>query len=287
MQEDIHAIIMGMKLLILGASSYLGARLYKDLKQNHEVVGTFSTHQLSESFIHLDITNSTEVMHVVSQVLPDVIIHVANNASPAWCEAHSAEAIRVNQTSMDYIINAAKTISASIVYISSFSAVDMTTVYGRTKHKSESVLIQSGVPYLIIRPSLILGVSPNSTSERSFNKMLRQLESEKNVEYDTSWKFQPTYIGHISAVIQRSIELAIWGSTIPVGTPNLKSRFDVAKDILGAFGITVLVHDSDDHGVVLIEDLTKLRRLRLPEYQYNDMIRLIIEEIKNRKEFVL
>lgn len=276
-----------MKLLLIGASSYLGARLYMDLKRNHSIVGTYSTHKISDEFVHLDVTQESDVVKTVEEISPDVIIHVANNASPAWCEAHPDEAIRVNQTSMNFIIEAAIKSSASIVYISSYSAVDMTTVYGRTKHESESVLIKSAVQYLIIRPSLILGVSPNSTSDRSFNKMLRHLEAKTDVVYDTTWKFQPTYIGHISAVIHKSLESRIWGETIPVGTADLKTRFDVAKDILGAFGISVGVLDAKDHGVVLTEDLTKLRSLHLPEYSYNDMIRLIIGEIKNRDQYFI
>ncbi len=276
-----------MKLLLIGASSYLGARLYRDLKQHHDVVGTFSSHNLSDEYVHLDVTDVSAVSTVISDIFPDVIIHAANNASPAWCEAHPDEAIRVNQTSMNYIIDAARTTSASVIYISSYSAVDMSTVYGRTKHEAESLLKKSGVRYLIIRPSLILGVSPNSTSDRSFNKMLRHLEAKSDVVYDTTWKFQPTYIGHISAVIHHSLESGIWGETIPVGTADLKTRFDVARDILGAFGITVGVLDADDHGVVLTEDLTKLRSLHLPEYSYDDMIQLIIGEIKNRNQYFI
>lgn len=46
-----------MKLLLIGASSYVGARIFFDLKETYDIVGTYHHNPLSHSFIKLDITN--------------------------------------------------------------------------------------------------------------------------------------------------------------------------------------------------------------------------------------
>jgi len=76
------------EVLITGANSYVGARIYYDLRRDFGIVGTYHNFQLSSDFVHLDITNPTEVKKVVEQVDPATIVHVAANASAKWCEDH-------------------------------------------------------------------------------------------------------------------------------------------------------------------------------------------------------
>lgn len=91
-----------MKILLIGASSYVGARLYFELKDKFNVVGTYSNNPLSKDFVHLDITNKEEVNRVISEVKPEIILHVANNASSKWVDANKDKAILLNQTATEY-----------------------------------------------------------------------------------------------------------------------------------------------------------------------------------------
>jgi dTDP-4-dehydrorhamnose reductase len=275
------------KILLIGASSYLGARLYVDLSKTFHVVGTYASHKLSDAFIPLNITKDQEIRKVIQEVKPDIIVHAANNASAKWCNAHPAEAVAVNQTSMQYIADAANAANATLIYISSFSANDLSNMYGKTKHGSENIVKQSVKKYCIVRPSLILGYSPNTTNDRPFNRVLKNLDEGTLAVYDTSWKFQPTYIRHISEVIQQVIEKNILAKTLHVGVSDIKSRFDVAKDILAPFGVTVTPTDSNDPGVLLTDNYNTLRDLGLPEYTYEDMIREIVEEMNHRERFII
>lgn len=275
------------KLLLTGASSYLGARLYLDLSTQFDAIGTYGSHQLSKKFIQLDVTKSDEVHRVLDAIKPDIIIHAANNASASWCDAHPDEAVTLNQLSMQHIIDAAEAVNAKIIYISSFSADDHSTMYGKTKHEAERMIKKTKTPYLIIRPSLILGFSPNTVNDRPFNRILKNIDEKVSAVYDTTWKFQPTYIRHISEVIRQVIEKNIWNKTISVAVPETKSRFDVAKDILTPFGISVLPVDANTGGVSLTDDLKTLHDLGLPEYSYKIMIDEIVEEIINRNKYII
>ncbi|HUD20275.1 MAG TPA: sugar nucleotide-binding protein [Patescibacteria group bacterium] len=276
-----------MKLLLTGASSYLGARLFFDLSKRFDVIGTYSSTWLSGKFIHLDVTDPEEIVNVVKQNAADIIIHAANNASAKWCDAHPVEAVTLNQRSTERIVREANRIGAKVIYISSLSALDRSNVYGKTKYESERIVKQSSKNFVILRSSLVLGFSPNATNDRPFNRILKNLDARTPAVYDTSWKFQPTYIGHISEVILQVIKLGIWNQTIPVAVPELKSRYDVAADILNPFGITATPADLHDTTKPQTGDMSILTSFHLPTYSYRSIIKHIIGEIRNREKFII
>jgi len=275
-----------MKIFITGASSYVGARLYLDLRKEFDTTGTYNNSKLSEEFVHLDTTNQKQVSKVVEQTKPNYIIHTAANASSAWCEENPVAAIALNERATQYIVEAANKNKCKIIFISSFAAFEPNNVYAKTKLKSEEIVKGTNAGWIILKPSLILGYSPNTTNDRPFNRLLRNLEDRTPAEYDISWKFQPTYIRQLSEIIIEVITRNIQGETIPVAVENLKSRFDTAKDILKPFGIEVKPIDKKDTKHFSVKkELSKLKELSLPFYTYEEMITEVIKEIKNKDKF--
>lgn len=276
-----------MKILLTGASSYVGARLYFDLSKLFDVVGTYHGNRLSPKFIPLDITNSTEITQTISFQKPDIILHVAADANPRTCEANPEKAIALNQTSTENIVREANAMGAKMIFMSSLGAVNPEDVYGETKLHSEEYAKNTNAGWIILRPSLIIGYSPNTQNDRPFNRILKNIDTKTEAIYDTSWKFQPTYIGHLSEVIETVIRKNMWNKIIPIVTPDLKSRFDIAHDILKAFDIKVSPIDKHDSMRTITDDLSTLKRLNLPVYSYETMIEKIIEEIRRRNDFSL
>lgn len=276
-----------MKILLIGASSYVGARLYFDLSKKFEVIGTYNGKKLSEKFVHLDTTNPEEVEKVITNLKPNIIIHAASNADARWCEANPELAINLNQNATESIVNSANKFHAKVIYISSFAALKPENVYGRTKKASEGFVVQTEAGFAIVRPALTIGFSPNTANDRPFNRLLKNIDEKSEAIYDTSWHFQPTYAGHLSEVIIKIIERNLWGESINVSVKEEKNRFDVAKDILGAFGIEVKPVDKKDPTTPIIDSLYALDRLELPKYTYEEVIQKCIEEIKHRDQFVL
>ena len=66
-----------MKILITGASSYVGARIYNDLKDKFEVIGTYHANKLFPELKQLDIRSKIDVENFVIKSKPDFIVHVA------------------------------------------------------------------------------------------------------------------------------------------------------------------------------------------------------------------
>ena len=273
------------EILITGANSYVGARLYFDLKEKYKTTGTYHKNRLSDSFVQLDTTNPQEIHDLVSRINPNTIIHVAANASAKWCEEHPEEARDLNERATKSVVDVAKSTASGVIFISSFAAEDTSNVYGQTKAASEEIIKEGTEKYVILRPSLVIGFSPNTQNDRPFNRILKNLDGGIPAVYDTSWKFQPTYISHLSQVISLVIDRDLQGETIPVAVASLKSRFDIANDILSEFNVVVEPEDKHDQTPVIENDLQKLKDLGLPLWEYDEMIKAIISEIRNRDKF--
>lgn len=274
-----------MKVLIIGASSYLGARIYYDLNQQFEVIGTYSSNKLCDNFIHLDITDRKQVSSVIQTTKPQVIIHAGNNANARWCEANPQKAKTLNNTATETIVEQAAKVASKVFYISSFAAAQHSNVYAQTKKQSELIVKKSEHGWLILRPSLIIGYSPNTTNDRPFNRLLKNIDTYTPAIYDTSWKFYPTYIRHITEVLSIAIYKDIYGYILPIAVEELKTRYDIAKDILTPFGVKVIGENKKDTTPVITQNLSKLDKIGFPTYSYISIIESIVAEVKNREKY--
>jgi len=271
-----------MRILITGASSYVGARIYSDLKDKKlDVIGTYYSNHLFPELRKLDVRNLDKILELVSEVKPEVIIHAAANPSASWCEKNQEQAVAINQDGTGNIVKAANSSNAKLIYISSFEINNTSTAYGKTKLGGEELVKKTKEGYVILRPSLILGLSPNTVNDRPFNRILKNITEKTPAIYDTSWKFQPTYLRHISEVISEILNRGIINEIIPVGVADLKTRFDVARDILADFGIKAIAEDTHSKSPVIKDDLKRLKELKLPQYTYFCMISEIKKEIKD------
>jgi len=271
-----------MKVLITGASSYVGAGIYSYLKGRFGVFGTYFSNKLFPELVKMDITDNSSVKKITKEIKPEVIVHVAANPSTRWCEEHKQEATLLNENGVKNIVGNANSIGSKVIFISSFAAIKPTTFYGKTKLAGEKIVKETNSGWAILRPSLIIGYSPNTTNDRPFNKILKNIVEGTPAIYDVSWKFQPSWLDHISEVIEQIIAREIYGATIPVMIPELKTRFDLANDILSKFGIKVEPVDKKDESPVYEQKVDKLLELDLPTHTYEEMINKIASDIREK-----
>lgn len=276
-----------MKVLILGANGYLGSRLYLDLKDDFEVIGTYHKNKFHDDFVQLDITNIDQVKTVFNQVKPDIIIQTANYPSPRFAKDNEDGYKNLNLSSTEIIKDEANEIKAKVIFISSFAALNPDNIYGKLKLESEEIIKQVKAGYLILRPSLILGFSPNQANDRPFDRVLNCIENPEKAVFDTSWKFQPTYIGHLSSVIKTAITNNVFGHLVHVFSSSIETQFSTARDILKPFNIEVKPIDKQMSISLQEKDEKELTDLGLPTCSYEEMINNIHEEIKNKDKFVL
>lgn len=270
-----------MKILIIGASSYLGARLYIDLKKDFDVVGTYSSNKLFPELEKLDLTSKEKIDNVISNVKPDVIVHCANLPNSEAINVDPGKGKLINLDSSNIIVESANKIKAKVIFISSFAAIVQEDIYGQYKFQSEEKVKKTVKGWLILRPAYIIGLSPNTINDRLYNRLLKKIKENKPVVCDNSWKTPVTYIGYISEIIKLCIEKNIWNEILPLSTIVKKSRYEIAVDILNEFGIKVTKVDKKDFFSDKMIKYLILKKLGLPKYSYREIIKKVINETKN------
>jgi predicted dehydrogenase/nucleoside-diphosphate-sugar epimerase len=151
-----------MKILVTGAAGFIGVRLVQRLlRDGHEVValvraprGELKLPRPGLAVVRGDMTDRASLERAVQGCA--VVVHLAN--ATAVTDWDRARAINVEGTRA--LLEAAKRSGVKrVVFTSTLSALrEQRGPYGQTKLEAEVVVRQSGLPYVILRPSLVYGV---------------------------------------------------------------------------------------------------------------------------------
>jgi len=268
-----------MKILITGASGYLGSLLYEKLRYNYLVIGTSLHGNRTAKIIPLDIRNEQLVHEFFLTHSPDVIIHTAAIASVSRCEKNPVNAFKTNSQGTLNIVRAANRIGARVILISSLAAKKPVTIYGESKRKAEEYVQNTMAGYEIIRLSMTFGLSPNTTSRRPFNKIISTLLTGEPKAYDDSWKFQPTYTGHFISIVCHVLEQPFRGRYIEVTVDKICTMYQIASDLLSPLRVQ-RAHAYCGRSEQIV-DPKYLQKLGFPTCSYSCMIARVREELAN------
>ena len=106
-----------MKVLVIGASGFLGKKIMRVLSADFELYGTAHSQKSNELYI-LDITNKDRVIGLLEKLKPGIVIHTAGITNVDKCETGKKEAFEANVEGTKNIVDACKRIKAKLVYAS-------------------------------------------------------------------------------------------------------------------------------------------------------------------------
>ncbi|MDD2775103.1 MAG: sugar nucleotide-binding protein [Gallionella sp.] len=267
-----------MKILITGAQGYLGALLFAELRNEYDIVGTARSRFLSKDVIPLDIRDIDLMYKCFASVMPDVVIHTAAISNVASCEENPAEAFRTNAGGTLNIAQAANEIGAKVILISSLAAQNPLTVYGNSKQAAENHIRMVKAGYEILQLSMTFGLSPNTTNNRPFNKILRSMKSGLPQLYDNKWKFQPTHTEHFLSVISCILQRPFGGNNLTITIEESSTMHQIASDVLNpdlVIGAPLYQRRAEQ-----LVDTSHLSRLGFPTTTYCTMIKRLREQLK-------
>ena len=171
---------MMKKVLIIGASGYVGRSLCRQLSRDHQVLGTYFTHPVEEvgrPGVSLDIRESDRVKRVVMDFQPDIIYHLA------YSMADLSGSIEKGTRNLIAARNSLGP-SCGLVFVSTdmvFSGhnppyketdePDPLVPYGESKQKAEKMVRTAGG--VIIRTALVYGFDPQDTGTLTLMQGLR------------------------------------------------------------------------------------------------------------------
>lgn len=121
-----------------------------------------------------------------------------------------------------------------LVQMSAIGADETSPVqYARTKAEGERFALTSGVPAIVLRPSVIFG--PEDQFFNRFAELARALPVLPLVGGDT--RFQPVFVGDVAAAVVEAVAgRARDGATYELGGPDVVTLRKVVEDILAITG---------------------------------------------------
>ena len=87
------------KLLVTGASGFLGWNLCQQAQSNWQVYGTYFSHEVKIPGVTLsktDLKDYASLNELFNSIKPDAVIHTAAASKPNYCQTHREEAYAIN-----------------------------------------------------------------------------------------------------------------------------------------------------------------------------------------------
>ncbi|MEA5447311.1 SDR family oxidoreductase [Leptolyngbya sp. CCNP1308] len=237
------------RLLITGASGFLGWHLARAAQATWQVEGTYHRHvpPLPGVKLHcIDLTDAIAVNDWLAQVAPDAVIHTAALSQPNRCEQEpdlsytmNVEATRVlAQFCGSHHIPLAFT-STDQVFDGQAAPYDETSfpspinVYGRHKVEAEAILQATHPNAAICRMPLLYG-PPSPTAECFLQGFLRTLEAGQPLRLFIDEFRTPAYVEDAAAGLLLALEKA--SGLLHLGGPDRLSRYDFGLRLAEVFG---------------------------------------------------
>lgn len=187
---------MKQKLLITGASSFLGHALCPLLALQYDLVGTYFRNlpdQEEVEWIRVNLLETNKIAALVQQHQPAAILHLAAISNTTFCEQHPALSHHINVYTTVALAEAAAALHIPLVYTSTdlvfnghsapYTEEDFAypiSQYGQQKQTAEELLLSDFEQTMVLRLPLLFGKGPAYTTN-FFQKSLAQLQAGEAV----------------------------------------------------------------------------------------------------------
>jgi dTDP-4-dehydrorhamnose reductase len=200
------------KILITGSNGLLGQKLVYALQQRKDatlIATSRGENRLKEKtgylYESLDITDKAQVQNIISKYQPDCIINTAAMTNVDACETKREECRLINVTGVENIIASIKKTQSQFIHLSTDFVFDGNngpyseddtpnplSYYAQSKYDSEKIVMQSEIPWTIIRTIIIYGVSENMSRLNLILWAVKSLSKGEKIRVVTDQYRAPT-----------------------------------------------------------------------------------------------
>lgn len=230
-----------LRILLLGASGFVGGGLWSSLAHRHEVVGTFATRP-AEGLVHADLCDERRLASLAAGGF-DLVIHAAGLVPLEAAEADPALAHRLNVRPVEVLLDAVRGPGTKLLLLSSDNVFDGTrdryteedptspvNAYGRTKVAAEELLLAEG-GHLVVRIPLVFGRGPWANGFLA--RFARPVTTAR-----TDLVCAPVYLPGLGPALSR-----LWDRTgvVHYGGADVVTRFALMSGVQRALGLPTRV----------------------------------------------
>jgi len=238
-----------MKFLVTGSAGLVGSQVIQDLaKSEHQVYSCYGQSKPSSGIpVQLDLVNDDNIIQVVGDIRPDVIIHLAAMTNVDLCEKEKELALKINAKATETLAKQSAAHGSFFVYVSTDYIFDgekgmkkesdmpsPVDYYGYSKHQGELAVQDMASSWCIARTSTPFGMHPTKKSFPIF--VAENLRAKKEISVVTDQYTSPTYVPNLSQMLIEISTRQILGVIHLAGATRI-SRYDMAILVAEKLGL--------------------------------------------------
>ena len=167
-----------LKFLVTGSAGLVGQQVVKDLSKSNQVFSCYneSKPEYGDS-VKMDLKNYEMVSSVLTEIKPDVVIHLGAMTGVDLCEKEKTSASEINTKAAEIIAKECSKLNSFLVYVSTdyvfdgnfgmYKEDDVTNplgFYGKSKLEGEKAVQNFSTNWCIARTSTPFGLHPTKKS---------------------------------------------------------------------------------------------------------------------------
>ncbi|MDY7021398.1 MAG: NAD(P)-dependent oxidoreductase [Cyanobacteriota bacterium] len=163
------------KLLVTGASGFLGWNICHVAKSQWQVYGTYRSKAVEipdVNTLSLDINDFQDIKILIEEIKPDAIIHAAAQSKPNYCQLHPEETYPINVTASANLAGLCADRNIACAFTSTdlvfnglnppykeTDPVSPVSIYGEQKAEAERRMLEINTQVAVCRMPLMFGKS--------------------------------------------------------------------------------------------------------------------------------
>ena len=245
------------KILISGASGFLGYKLLPLLKKKYEIEALYFRQNFEISDVNwcrLNLLEEKELVEKLSKTKVDAVIHAAAIANPNFCEENVALSHHVNVYSTVTFADFCKSLGIPLIFISTdlvfngnmgdYNESDYCfplSKYGEQKLAAEEILQNDYENFLICRLPLLFGDGPMYSKNFFGDCLEKLLQKEEIIAFSDEFR-SPLSSNWAANGIELALEYMLneniknKETIFHLGGPERISRYEFAQLIADVFG---------------------------------------------------